>query len=268
MCADCPLRARCTTAKDGRSMSIHEHEALLRAARAQARTPEFKQAYPTRSTIERIVGWTATSPGRRIKLRYLGVEKNHAWLRIVAPQSISEPSSTAVWPAPTGHGHWPDHGGRAPCPLRHRTEPTRLDSGGRSDHVVGLKGPTHAAMTALSALLPPQFHPLFRALLEDAASSSSSSRSTRRASADRCTDQSYWRSLPICLRRAVSTVRAVRSFGGWGGVPWPPVWSGVLVVPCRRCNGFGTRSKLVVVGQPRRAASWTSCTREVRPSLV
>jgi len=82
VCADCPLRARCTTAKDGRSMSIHEHEALLRAARAQARTPEFKQAYPTRSTVERIVGWTATSRGRRIKLRYLGVEKNHAWLRI------------------------------------------------------------------------------------------------------------------------------------------------------------------------------------------
>ena len=82
VCADCPLRARCTTAKDGRSMIIHEHEALLRAARAQARTPEFKQAYPTRSTVERIVGWTATSRGRRIKLRYLGVEKNHAWLRI------------------------------------------------------------------------------------------------------------------------------------------------------------------------------------------
>ena len=77
VCADCPLRARCTTAKDGRSMSIHEHEALLRAARAQARTPEFKQAYPTRSTIERIVGWTATSPGRRIKLRYLGVAGGH-----------------------------------------------------------------------------------------------------------------------------------------------------------------------------------------------
>jgi hypothetical protein len=63
-------------------MSIHEHEALLRAARARARTPEFKQAYPARSAVERIVGWTATSRGRRIKLRYLGLEKNHAWLRI------------------------------------------------------------------------------------------------------------------------------------------------------------------------------------------
>lgn len=62
-------------------MTIHEHEALLRAARAQARTPEFKQNYPTRSRVERIIGWVATQRGRRVKLRYLGVEKNHAWLR-------------------------------------------------------------------------------------------------------------------------------------------------------------------------------------------
>jgi hypothetical protein len=81
LCAGCPLRARCTAAADGRSMTIHPHEDLLRAARAQARTPEFAQAYPTRSTIERIIAWTATQNGRRIKLRYLGVTNNHAWLR-------------------------------------------------------------------------------------------------------------------------------------------------------------------------------------------
>jgi hypothetical protein len=81
LCAGCPLRARCTTAKDGRSMSIHPHEELLRAARAQARTCEFQQAYPTRSIVERIISWTATNRGRRVKLRYLGVDKNHAWLR-------------------------------------------------------------------------------------------------------------------------------------------------------------------------------------------
>jgi hypothetical protein len=81
LCAGCPLRARCTTAAEGRSMTIHPHEDLLRAARAQARTPQFKQAYPTRSTIERIIAWTATQNGRRIKLRYLGVTKNHTWLR-------------------------------------------------------------------------------------------------------------------------------------------------------------------------------------------
>ena len=81
VCMDCPLRSRCTTARDGRSMTIHEHEQLLRAARAQARTPEFQQVYPTRSVVERVIAWTATSRGRRIKLRYLGVDKNHTWFR-------------------------------------------------------------------------------------------------------------------------------------------------------------------------------------------
>jgi hypothetical protein len=80
VCAACPLRARCTTAKDGRCLDIHPHEHLLRAARAQARTPEFKQAYRTRAVIERIIAWTATSSGHRIRLRYLGVAKNNAWL--------------------------------------------------------------------------------------------------------------------------------------------------------------------------------------------
>ena len=79
-CAGCPLRQRCTTAKDGPSMTIHPHEDLLRAARAQARTPEFKQAYSTRSAIERIIAWTATQNGHRIRLRYTGTAKNNAWL--------------------------------------------------------------------------------------------------------------------------------------------------------------------------------------------
>ena len=79
-CAGCPLRERCTTAKDGRSMTIHPHDDLLRAARARARTPEFKQACPTRSAIERIISWTATCNGHRIRLRYPGAEKNNAWL--------------------------------------------------------------------------------------------------------------------------------------------------------------------------------------------
>jgi hypothetical protein len=79
-CASCPLRQRCTTAKDGRTTRIHPHEGLLRAARAQARTEEFKQAYPTRSAIERIIAWTATQNSHRVKLRYIGTAKNNAWL--------------------------------------------------------------------------------------------------------------------------------------------------------------------------------------------
>ena len=80
LCADCPLRGKCTTAKDGRSMTIHPHEGLLRAARAQARTEEFKRAYPTRSSVERTMAWITTQNGRRVRLRYIGTTKNDAWL--------------------------------------------------------------------------------------------------------------------------------------------------------------------------------------------
>jgi hypothetical protein len=81
LCATCPLRQRCTTAKTGRSMTIHPHEDLLRAARTQATTTEFKQDYPTRSNVERTIAQVATQHGRRIKLRYRGTTKNNAWLR-------------------------------------------------------------------------------------------------------------------------------------------------------------------------------------------
>jgi hypothetical protein len=80
LCRDCPLRSKCTTAKDGRSMAIRPHEGLLREARAQARTQEFRQAYPTRSMIERVISWTATQNGRRVRLRYTGTARNDAWL--------------------------------------------------------------------------------------------------------------------------------------------------------------------------------------------
>ena len=74
-------------------MTIHPHEDLLRAARAQARTDEFKQAYPARSVIERIISWTATCNGRRIKLRYIGTAKNDACCTTGAPRSTCAP-----WP--------------------------------------------------------------------------------------------------------------------------------------------------------------------------
>jgi hypothetical protein len=38
-CARCPLRDLCTTAKDGRSMTIHPHDDLLRAARDHGLLP-------------------------------------------------------------------------------------------------------------------------------------------------------------------------------------------------------------------------------------
>ena len=46
VCAACPLRELCTTAKDGRSMTIHPHDRLLRAARLVQRRPSRSPASP------------------------------------------------------------------------------------------------------------------------------------------------------------------------------------------------------------------------------
>ena len=83
LCRDCPLRARCTTANTGRSLDLHEHDALLRAARAEwATDPALREDYRRhRPNVERTVSQVATQGGRRIKLRYRGTVKNNAWLK-------------------------------------------------------------------------------------------------------------------------------------------------------------------------------------------
>ena len=83
LCRDCPLRSRCTTSKTGRKLVLHERDALLRAARADwAADTGLRQDYMAhRPNVERAVAQVATFRGRRLKLRYRGVAKNHAWLK-------------------------------------------------------------------------------------------------------------------------------------------------------------------------------------------
>lgn len=77
-CRDCPLCAGCTTSRHGRTIRVHEHEALLRAARRQAETPEFQAVYRQhRPMVERSIAWL-TRGNRRV--RYRGVAKNDHWL--------------------------------------------------------------------------------------------------------------------------------------------------------------------------------------------
>ena len=82
-CRDCPLRQRCTTAKAGRTVRLHEHDGLLRAARAAwAAEPVLHEDYMARRpNVERAIAQVATWRGRRIKLRYREVTQNHAWLK-------------------------------------------------------------------------------------------------------------------------------------------------------------------------------------------
>ena len=82
-CRDCPLRERCTTCKTGRKLVLHERDDLLRAARADwAADTGLRQDYMAhRPNVERAVAQVATCRGRRLKLRYRGVTRNHAWLK-------------------------------------------------------------------------------------------------------------------------------------------------------------------------------------------
>ena len=82
-CRGCPLRARCTTSKHGRALILHEHDALLRAARADwAAQPGLRENYRKhRPNVERVISQIASRGGRRLKLRYRGTAKNNAWLK-------------------------------------------------------------------------------------------------------------------------------------------------------------------------------------------
>ena len=77
-CRDCPLQSRCTTAADGRKMTLHQYDSVLTAARLQAQTPQFRAVYRQhRPMVERSIAWIVR--GNR-KLRYRGTAKNDSWL--------------------------------------------------------------------------------------------------------------------------------------------------------------------------------------------
>jgi hypothetical protein len=79
-CRGCPLHERCTTAASGRSLSLHPHDALLRAHRARAADPDFQAIYRRhRPMVERSIAWL-TRGNRR--LRYRGTFSNDAWLHL------------------------------------------------------------------------------------------------------------------------------------------------------------------------------------------
>jgi hypothetical protein len=83
LCRACPLRSRCTTSKTGRKIVLHEHDALLRQARYDwAQDPGLRERYRHhRPNVERVISQLASRGGRRLRLRYLGVANNNAWLK-------------------------------------------------------------------------------------------------------------------------------------------------------------------------------------------
>ena len=78
-CRGCPLRERCTTAKDGRVLTIHPQHALLAAARRAAAGPAWQDEYRQwRPPAERAIAWLVAHGNRRVP--YRGITKNNTWL--------------------------------------------------------------------------------------------------------------------------------------------------------------------------------------------
>jgi len=72
LCRSCPLRAACTTARDGRVISIHPHEGALQHAKARQKDPAWQQDYrANRPVVERKIGHFTRRPwgGRKARCR-------------------------------------------------------------------------------------------------------------------------------------------------------------------------------------------------------
>ena len=81
-CAACPLRARCTTSSNGRSVAIHPDEALLAELRERQQTPTGRAKLRERVKVEHALAHIGHWQGRRA--RYRGTRKNLFDLRRAA----------------------------------------------------------------------------------------------------------------------------------------------------------------------------------------
>jgi IS5 family transposase len=74
-CSSCPSMHRCTSAKDGKTLRLGDHDQLLAAARGDWRagthTADYRQWRPL---VERAISWLVANGHRRV--RYRGVERN------------------------------------------------------------------------------------------------------------------------------------------------------------------------------------------------
>ena len=94
-CRGCPLRARCTTAKDGRTLHVHDHDALQRAHRRRAKTP------PGRPTTASTGRWSnAPSPGSPPAATATPLPRHRQEQRLAAPPHRRPQPAPAAQPRP------------------------------------------------------------------------------------------------------------------------------------------------------------------------
>jgi hypothetical protein len=105
-CAACPLASLCTTAKDGRVVTVGPHEAHLAAARGRQREASWRDAYrATRPKVERKLAHLMRDRhgGRRARVRgRRRVAQDFGWLS--AATNLARLAVLGV--APTATGGW------------------------------------------------------------------------------------------------------------------------------------------------------------------
>jgi IS5 family transposase len=78
-CTPCPSRHRCTSATDGKTFKVGDHDELLAAARADwragTRLADYRQHRPM---VERTIAWLVANGHRRVRFR--GVDRNRLGL--------------------------------------------------------------------------------------------------------------------------------------------------------------------------------------------
>ena len=95
-CSGCPVRERCTTAKKGRTLKIHVHDALQRAHRRRAADPDWQADYRQyRPMVERSIAWLTA---RREPTTPL--PRHHQEQRLAAPPHRRPQPSPAAEPRP------------------------------------------------------------------------------------------------------------------------------------------------------------------------
>jgi IS5 family transposase len=78
-CRDCPMRPRCTRAKNGKKLHIHTHHDRLAANRTAATDLDWQDRYRThRPMVERTIAWLVRRGHRRVRFR--GIATNQLWL--------------------------------------------------------------------------------------------------------------------------------------------------------------------------------------------
>jgi IS5 family transposase len=82
-CRDCPIRSRCTTAADGKTFRVGDHDQLLAQARQHWRDDHHLADYRQwRPMVERSIAWLVANGHRRV--RYRGIRRNRHGLTLRA----------------------------------------------------------------------------------------------------------------------------------------------------------------------------------------